>query len=430
MNREYGGYYRDYISPLYRAAERRSMARRRRRRGRIVPKIAGAVCILALTGILAAAGGHFLQERMKAAETVSLTGEQQVEFPELTVTVEEVAGDFYYQQLSEAEQTAYREMLQGVNGMEETIRVHAGRGDDAGKVYEYLLYDRPELFWCDGTSRMTIYEDYTEMSPGYTCPASEKEVRQAQIDAAVQQCMAGIGADASDYEKIRYVYEYIVNTVDYDENAPDNQNIYSALALRRSVCAGYSRAAQYLLKNMGIQCIYVIGNIAGQGAHAWNIVQCGGKYYQMDTTFGDPVFLEEESGESLPGSSINYDYLCCTDAEIAIDHVQDDFVEYPACSSDDLNYYRMNGMYYESFDQEELLGRMNDSIYSGSDTFVCKFADTGLYDAAIGTIVDDLLPRAAQNLAAYYGLGSVRYTYAEDREHSKLTVFWNYEENE
>ena len=430
MNREYGGYYGDYISPPYRAAERRSMARRRRRRGRIVPKIAGAVCILALTGILAAAGGHFLQERMNAAETVSLAGEQQVEFPELTVTVEEVAGDFYYQQLSEAEQTAYREMLQGVNGMEETIRVHAGRGDDAGKVYEYLLYDRPELFWCDGTSRMTIYEDYTEMSPGYTCTAAEKEQRQAQIDAAAEECMAGIGADASDYDRIRYVYEYIVSTVDYDENAPDNQNIYSALALRRSVCAGYSRAAQYLLKNMGIQCIYVIGNITGQGAHAWNIVQCGGKYYQMDATFGDPVFLEEESGESLPGSSINYDYLCCTDAEIAIDHEQDDFVEYPACGSDDLNYYRMNGMYYETFDQEELLGRMNDSIYSGSDTFVCKFADTGLYDAAIGTVVDDLLPRAAQNLAAHYGLGSVRYTYAEDREHSKLTVFWNYEENE
>lgn len=404
--------------------------RRRRRRRRIVPKIAGAVCILALIGILTAAGGHFLQERMKAAETVSLTGEQQVEFPELTVTVEEVAGDFYYQQLSEAEQTVYREMLQGVNGMEETIRIHAGKGDDAGKIYEYLLYDRPELFWCDGTTRMTIYEDYTEMSPGYTCTAAEKEQRQAQIDAAAEECMAGIGADASDYDRIRYVYEYIVSTVDYDENAPDNQNIYSALALRRSVCAGYSRAAQYLLKNMGIQCIYVIGNIAGQGAHAWNIVQCGGKYYQMDTTFGDPVFLEEESGESLPGSSINYDYLCCMDAEIAIDHEQDDFVEYPACSSDDLNYYRMNGMYYEAFDQEELLGRMNDSIYSGSDTFVCKFADTGLYDAAIGTIVDDLLPRAAQNLAAYYGLGSVRYTYAEDREHSKLTVFWNYEENE
>ena len=39
-------------------------------------------------------------------------------------------------------------------------------------------------------------------------------------------------------KKIRYVYEYLVNTVDYDENAPDNQNIYSALVGKSSVCAG------------------------------------------------------------------------------------------------------------------------------------------------------------------------------------------------
>ena len=114
MERENGRYYGYYSGPLYRTAERRSMARRRRRRRRrIVPKIAGVFCVLALIGILTAAGGHFLQERMKTAETVSLTGEQQVEFPELTVTVEEVAGNFYYQQLSEEEQTVYREMLQG-----------------------------------------------------------------------------------------------------------------------------------------------------------------------------------------------------------------------------------------------------------------------------------------------------------------------------
>lgn len=388
------------------------------------------LCILAVTGILTAAGGYFLQERMKTEETVSLTEKQKAEFPELTVTSEEVEGGFYYEQLSRTEQIVYREILQGVNSMEETIRIHAGKEDDAGRIYEYLLYDRPELFWCNGTTRMTVYEDCTEMSPGYTCTAAEKEKRQAQIDEASEKCMTGIDPDASDYEKIRYIYEYIVGTVDYDENAPDNQNIYSALVLRRSVCAGYSRAAQYLLGNMGIPCIYVVGNVAGQGAHAWNIVQCGGKYYQMDTTFGDPVFLEEESGESLPGNSINYDYLCCTDADISIDHEQDDFAEYPVCNSDDLNYYRMNGMYYETFDREELLNRMNDSIYSGSDTFVCKFADTGLYDEAVGAVVEDLLPRAAKNLAVCYGLSSVRYTYAEDREHSKITVFWNYEENE
>ena len=50
-----------------------------------------------------------------------------------------------------------------------------------GKVYEFLLYDRPELFWCDGSTRMTIYEDYTEVVPGYTCTKAEKEQRQARI---------------------------------------------------------------------------------------------------------------------------------------------------------------------------------------------------------------------------------------------------------
>ena len=45
-------------------------------------------------------------------------------------------------------------------------------------------------------------------------------------------------------------------------------------------------------------------------------------------------------------------------------------------------------------------------------------------------IINELLPQAAQNLASYYGLGTVRYTYAEDRDHGKLTVFWNYEEDE
>ena len=114
--------------------------------------------------------------------------------------------------------------------------------------------------------------------------------------------LKGLDGNASEYDKIKYIFEYLVNTVDYNMEAPDNQNIYSALAGKASVCAGHSRAAQYLLQQTGIECIYVTGTIPGQGAHAWNIVKCGGQYYQMDVTFGDPVFLETESGENLAGA--------------------------------------------------------------------------------------------------------------------------------
>lgn len=409
--------------------------RRRRRKKKLFPKIAGLVIFLALAAGAAASARYLLPEILKTAQetvgeaagTASIVLEGRTEFPELTVSEEEAGDGFYFQQLTEREQTIYREILQGVNGMEEMIRIHATEEDDVGKIYEYLLYDRPELFWCAGNTSLTIYDEYTEVSPEYTCSWEEKEERQAQIDAAAQECLSGIDGNASDYEKIRYVYEYIVNTVEYDENAPDNQNIYSSMVGKRSVCAGYSRMAQYLLGQMGIPCIYVIGDIEGQGAHAWNIVNCGGTYYQMDTTFGDPVFLQEESGESIPSGSINYDYLCCTDEEIMVDHTQWKEVEYPACTSDDLNYYRMNGMYYDRFDPGELLQKMNDSVYAGEENFVCKFSDASVYSEARDAVINELLPQAAQNLASYYGLDSVSYTYAEDAEHCRIAVFWRYE---
>lgn len=360
----------------------------------------------------------------KAVNTLST---EQADVPELTIPAEEAEGDFYYEQLNGSEQIVYRELLQGVREMEDCITIHAGRDEHPEKVYEYLLYDRPELFWCAGSSQMTVYEEYTLFYPEYTCMYEEREQRQSEIDAAVSDCMTGVDSAAGEYEKIRYVYEYLVNTVDYDENAPDNQNIYSALVGKSSVCAGYSRAAQYLLNNMGIECIYVVGTAQGQEAHAWNIVNCGGKYYQMDVTFGDPVFLSSESGENLPGNIIYYDYLCCTDEEIMADHMPTDEIVYPVCESDDLNYYRMNGMFYDSYDPQILLGDMNESIYEGQEMFVCKFSSPEIYQKAHDAVIEELFPKAAQTLGSVYGLEQVKYTYIEDVTHNKIMVFWNYQ---
>lgn len=405
------------------------MSRRRKRKKHIFPRILLLICVIAvMAGAVTAAGWSLPRLIRSVGETVNTVAQPQAEFPELTVDAEEVNGGFYYQQLNDRERQIYREILQAVQSMEESVRIHAGRDDDAAKVYEYLLYDRPELFWCDGSSQMTVYEDYTELYPGYTCTRSEKEQRQKEIDQTASECLSGISSEKTEYEKIKYVYEYLVRTVDYDESAPDNQNIYSALVGKRSVCAGYSRAAQYLLDQMGIECIYVTGTIRGQGAHAWNIVNCGGSYYQMDVTFGDPVFLEAESGESVPHNSINYDYLCCTDEMLAADHIQNDFVPYPECGSSDLDYYRLNGLYYDSFDSDQLLRDMNRSIYEGEESFVCKFSDDNVYSRARDVVIDELIPRAAENLADTYGLSRVRYTYVDDGAHRRISVFWDYGE--
>lgn len=340
----------------------------------------------------------------------------------------EVGNGYYYKQLDAGDQGIYRQMLYGLRQMESVIRLEAGRDNSPEKIYEYILYDRPELFWCAGSCQMTVYRDYTEFRPAYACSETERQQRQKEIDSAVQECLAGISADASEYEKIRMIYEYLVNSVDYNENASDNQNIYSAFVGKSSVCAGYSRAVQYLLNQLGIECIYVVGTAQNQEAHAWNIVQCEGKYYHVDATFGDPVFLGEESGEKLPENIIYYDYLCCTDQEIMADHTISDDIEYPVCDSEDLNYYRMHDMYYDSYNAGQILEAMNDSIYEGNDLFICKFSSSEIYNNAKRSVIEDLFPKAAQTVGKQYGLDQVKYTYIEDSTHNKIIVFWNYQQ--
>lgn len=62
---------------------------------------------------------------------------------------------------------------------------------------------------------------------------------------------------------------------------------------------------------------------------------------------------------------------------------------YPACELDDLNYYKMNGMYYEVFDRDRLL----EAMYLGN----------------------------------VYGLQEIRYSYGNDTVLHKFTVYWYYE---
>ena len=48
---------------------------------------------------------------------------------------------------------------------------------------------------------------------------------------------------------------------DYDDAAEDNQNICSVFIGKKSVCAGYSKAMQYLMEKQGLFCTYVTGEV-------------------------------------------------------------------------------------------------------------------------------------------------------------------------
>lgn len=337
---------------------------------------------------------------------------------------------YYYGLLNEDEQKVYREIWNGVDANEEEIYVHASDADQGNRLFQDVIKDHPEAFWCDGTATATSYsggESYTVLKPEYQHDKTEREQMEQEIDAAVNECLSGISQDASDYEKILYVYEYLINQVDYDMDAADNQNIYSVFAGKKSVCAGYSKATQYLLEKLGVFCTYVTGTTTDGQAHAWNLVKCEGDYYYVDTTWGDPLFLAAEGEQVTAEEKITYDYMCCDDTELFKSHIPDADVTLPACTSMDWNYYVVNGMYHTEYNSEEVLQQMNDVISKKSNPVVIKFADSGLYESAHDDIFSNLIPRAAKNLADWYGISEVKYQYLDETDLDKITIYWRYE---
>lgn len=348
-------------------------------------------------------------------------------FVENTIQEETVSSNYYYQQLSEEDRVVYKEILQGLQEYSENIYVHSNDTEQIERAYRSILYDCPELFWCTGDGQTAVYTTYAQFSPGYAYGAEETERRKQEIEQAVQACLSQVPGELSEYERIKFIYDYIVNTTDYNLGAVDNQNICSVFLTHSSVCAGYAKAMQYLLQRLGTECIYVTGVTSDGEAHAWNIVKCDGEYYQVDVTWGDPVFLLNEGEEMPPDLMINYDYLCSSDSEIFRTHTPSDEVQFPACTSMNYNYYILNGMYYDHYNRDVVLNAMNQSIYAGQSHTIFKFSDAAVYEEASNAILNELVGIAAQNLAVQYGLSEVEYSYIQDGDTNKLIILWNYQ---
>ena len=104
-----------------------------------------------------------------------------------------------------------------------------------------------------------------------------------------------------------------------------NQSAYSALVNGKTVCAGYSRAFQYIMNKLNITTYYVTGKSQGE-SHAWNIVKLGNGYYNIDLTWDD-------------GKIITYNYFNKTDYEFSKTHERSEkSINLPSCNATTYKY--------------------------------------------------------------------------------------------
>lgn len=335
------------------------------------------------------------------------------------------SGNYAFDNLLPEQQVVYTEILQILQNFEKDLTISLIDPEEIGKIFQCVLNDHPEIFYVEGYT----YTKYTEndqvveitFSGTYTMDQEEASARQVQIDQYVNECLNGISIEATDYEKVKYIYEYIIFHTEYNLEAQDNQNICSVFIGKESVCQGYAKATQYLLNKLGVPTAMVTGTVTQGEGHAWNLSLIEGNYYFIDTTWGDASYQSEETGAedtwtmNLP--SINYDYLCVTTDQLCKTHVIDNVVPLPRCVSWEQNYYVKEDAYFTEYDEARLSSLFQKGYESGSNYITLKCSSKEVYTQMKEQLIEQ------QNIFKFLQNSDGQVAYADNEVQLSLS-FW------
>lgn len=329
----------------------------------------------------------------------------------IAATMEQCVGYYAYELLSEDKRQLYAEILMIMQGQHQEIPLCSTNDVLIEQVAACVLLDHPEIFYVDGYS----YEKHMFAGtiqkilfrPNYTQTAEDIASAKQQIDQYVQACFQQLPETADEYQKVKYVYEFVILNTEYNLDAPDNQNICSVFLYRESVCLGYAKAIQYLLQQLDIEAAVITGSVLTGESHAWNLVKVNGQYYYVDATWGDASYFGD-TGEGTALSTINYDYLCINTADLLKSHIIDNPVSVPNCSVLIDNYYVKEGLYLTAIDSLRLKEIFNKAYSCDQDCVAIRCSDEMVFQM----VQDDLLD--GQQIFNYLQSGTQTLAYTSN----------------
>lgn len=227
----------------------------------------------------------------------------------------------YYHMLNDSGKQIYRQLHANTEQLLTTFKpvLDTVNARELRSAFTALFCDHPELFWLNRNYAYKYAPNGTviEIDLSFNYTANNLEESKSIFDQAAKDYIYGSRGLKSDYDEELYIHDRLAKNISYDLNAPINQSAYSALVQKRTVCAGYARAFQYIMQQLDIPCYYCMG-YAGQN-HAWNIIKLDSDYYNVDVTWDDTT-------------PMTYDYFNCSDAAYANDHTRRDLSIYlPPC---------------------------------------------------------------------------------------------------
>lgn len=241
----------------------------------------------------------------------------------------------YYSMLDEKGKHLYRQIYANASVLNAAfLPVEEIEASQLKNVFYAVFNDHPELFWLETAyfCKYTRSGQCVEVDLRFNRTVQNLEEAKTAFSENASAILSQTEGLADNYAKEKAIHNLLIDKVNYNLGAEMNQSAYSALVNGQSVCAGYTRAYQYLMQQAGIPCYYCTG-YAGEN-HAWNIVMLEDGFYNVDATWDDT-----EGG--------NYEYFNKTDQDYADTHVRQELSVYlPPC----------NGQQYRNLEQSPEAG--------------------------------------------------------------------------
>ena len=189
---------------------------------------------------------------------------------------------------------------------------------DAAHVFWTVKHDYPEWYWTYYGYSYSSSAIYFLLPSEYYTPEARKAADE-YIENGLNEYTQLVSGISDTYEIVRTIHDKLISSVEYAYDSKGNpessfwaHSMIGAFdpAHYEVVCEGYSKAFQFILNNLGIDNVYMVGDAGG--AHAWNGVSIDGTYYYVDTTWDD-------AGAGTP-DGISYRYFCIPAAEFEKSH--------------------------------------------------------------------------------------------------------------
>lgn len=293
------------------------------------------------------------------------------------------AFSFYYNSLNSSNKKIYNEVYSALKNKQDSLTVDVFDFNLLSDIYFYVLSDNPSIF-------------YVTEKLNYTSSLINDEIVSAQLefnykdmsDATIiynniklNNILRDIERDVlgfSDFEIVKYVYDYLIQNSYYDKDFPD-QSLLSILLDQIGLCTSYAKSFKFIMDYFNIDCFLVEGKFKGQtDSHVWNMIKLDNQWYHVDVTQGDST-----------NEYIDYSYLCVTDEQILKDHIILTSIDLPKANSDKYYYLKNIGGYFTFFDDQKVTETISNYIKKNNDIFILTFKDSKALNNAKSFLIDN-----------------------------------------